>query len=860
MFNPLAYDNSRPDGFGVLEIATEPAPDATRCFVPLRRSELHGEVLGPLAGLRLVQVFGFAEAPASAAVEAVYRFPLPGDAAVSAVHVRFGEVEIRARLEERTQAETEYAEARAQGRQAAMLTRESPDVFTLQVAGLVPGVDVTVETSYVQLARPEGAGWSLRLPLTTAPRYVRDDEATGRHALGQPLALLRDPGHRFRLDLTFRGAGWVRSVTHALNVSDEPGRKRVQLEAGEVVPDRDCVLSWEPARAQRPALQTWMLADPQRGWAYFLALVAAPARGDRGKGASREVVLLVDHSGSMQGAKWAAADWSVEKFLAGLGERDSFALGLFHDRTRWFADAPRPATAKNVQAAVAFLKAQRDQGGTQLGVALEQALGMPRGSGEQARHVLIVTDAEVSDAGRILRLADGETGRADRRRISVLCIDAAPNALLAEQLAEAGGGVARFLTSRPDEEDIATALDEILADWDEPVQLGLRLEVNRAGAEAAGRAVSPAAAGSLIDLGDLPAGRPLWVVGRVLLAGTGPLTLRLSAGRGVPLAEGTPAAGEEQAAGRALKALFGARRVRGLEYLMHSYAVGEEFETALRRLGYDPAQLTAAAPAKVYAENQRDQSTAALRALLVREALDYGLASAETAFVATRQEEGQPVTHRVVVANALPAAWSEPFAVGGQGGFFGSILGCAGGVTLSGQLCVDADPDTTARAAAPPVARPAGRLMNKVVSALGQRRSAAPAAAPTASPAAPTSLLFVDVPAVTKGEAVLFDSDHAQSQPPLPEEGLLTALSVRFPGTKAVPAALDEELALHLYLDDLVTPRAKVRLADLLRHGGRRPLNLRRQRGQRLRVVLADPAGAWKDGAPRLEVSLAWES
>src|SRR5262249_34639730 len=150
----------------------------------------------------------------------------------------------------------------------------------------------------------------------------------------------------------------------------------------------------------------------------------------------REVILLVDHSGSMDGAKWEAADWAVERFLAGLSEHDAFALGLFHNTTKWFAQRTRKATPDAVREAVKFLKANRDNRGTELGVALEQALDRSRTSDTPARHVLILTDAEVSDAGRILRLADSEFARPDRRRISVLCIDAAPNSALAAELAE----------------------------------------------------------------------------------------------------------------------------------------------------------------------------------------------------------------------------------------------------------------------------------------------------------------------------------------------------------------------------------------------------------------------------------------
>ena len=259
MFHPSGYENAHPDGFGVLEVVGDGDAGQARRFVPLRRTELRGEVAGPLAALRLTQVFGYAAEQCDRVLEAAYRFPLPGDAAVTAVRVRFGDAEIRAELKERQQAEADYDRAKEQGRQAALATREAPDVFTLQVAGIRPDQEVTVETSYVQLARPEGPGWSLRIPLTTAPRYVRSDEAGARPAAGQPLGLLRDPGHRFALDLAVRGADAVESPTHPLELIREGDRRRVRLRDGEVLPDRDCVLTWRRRAGPRPprACTSW---------------------------------------------------------------------------------------------------------------------------------------------------------------------------------------------------------------------------------------------------------------------------------------------------------------------------------------------------------------------------------------------------------------------------------------------------------------------------------------------------------------------------------------------------------------------------------------------------------------------------
>lgn len=135
MLNPTAYDNSRPDGIGVLEVLETTkgsALEQLRRFVPLKRTELSGEVLGPLASLCLTQIYGYSIEQCDKVLEAVYRFPLPGDAAITRVQVFFGEVEIETELKERAQAQADYEEAKRQGRQAALETREAPDVFTLQ--------------------------------------------------------------------------------------------------------------------------------------------------------------------------------------------------------------------------------------------------------------------------------------------------------------------------------------------------------------------------------------------------------------------------------------------------------------------------------------------------------------------------------------------------------------------------------------------------------------------------------------------------------------------------------------------------------------------------------------------------------
>src|SRR4030042_4393132 len=151
MFNRAVYVNSRPDGIGVLEVANgaEAGKEQPRLFVPLKRTELRGDIAGPLAALHLTHVYGYSKEQMDKVLEAVYRFPLPGDAAVTGVTVTFGDVEIKAELKEREEAEEDYEKAKQEGRQAALATRESPEGFTLQVAVVQPDQDVRGDACHV---------------------------------------------------------------------------------------------------------------------------------------------------------------------------------------------------------------------------------------------------------------------------------------------------------------------------------------------------------------------------------------------------------------------------------------------------------------------------------------------------------------------------------------------------------------------------------------------------------------------------------------------------------------------------------------------------------------------------------------
>jgi len=108
------------------------------------------------------------------------------------------------------------------------------------------------------------------------------------------------------------------------------------------------------------------------------------------------------------------------------------------------------------------------------------------------------------------------------------------------------------------------------------------------------------------------------------------------------------------------------------------------------------------------------------------------------------------------------------------------------------------------------------------------------------------------------GEIILFDSARDQTVHPAHKTGTINRLIISFAGGAPAAESLGAELCLLVFVGDLATARAKVKLADLVRQGGARPLNLSRKPGEALRLALVDPAGLWSEGGPDIGAGLEW--
>lgn len=439
--------------------------DRPNPLLPLRGTTLTGEVRGPVASLRLTLRFP-ASGPDGARPLAVHGcFPLPPDTALIGVTVRSAGEAFPAALQPRGPATAQYDLAQHAGRLAALVGPARPGGFHLRLTNLQPAADVEVELQFVLLACPAGRDWSLRILLPTPPPGLQADPPDP----ALPVPPEPDPGYRTALDLHFLEASGVRSPTHALALTPVDIGVRVRFAAGEVLPDRDCVLTWTPPfAADRPSLLVLAEAAAGADLVHALTLVTPPTTAPAER-IPRQLTLLVDRSASMTAATGAAADAAVARFLAHLTEEDMLDLGLFHTETEWFSPEPVAATPEAVAGALAFLAEHPEGGETDLGQAVRDTLRRQRPRrGKMARsieawsrtpHLMIITDAQLPDTPELRQRVELA------RCMTLLCLGGTPNSFLATALAECGGSV-HCVPGAPDAAAGAAAVDAILAGWD----------------------------------------------------------------------------------------------------------------------------------------------------------------------------------------------------------------------------------------------------------------------------------------------------------------------------------------------------------------------------------------------------------
>jgi Ca-activated chloride channel family protein len=458
---------------------------------PTLHTEVEIEVTGLIARAKVRQRF---ENTDDQWVEGVYVFPLPEDAAVDHMRMEIGERIIEGQIKERTVAKRIYKKAKSEGKKASLIEQERPNLFTNSVANIGPKETVVIEIEYQQVLRYNQSAFTLRFPMAMTPRYIpgtpiqSQEEVTQFNSLGwaidtdqvpdasritPPVVEGEDKVNPITLTVNLN-AGFplahINSPTHAIkndNKDISRGMATITLTDNTVFSDRDFELSWAPVASKAP--RAALFTEQTGSELYHLLMMLPPDVQQAQQTLSREVIYVIDTSGSMGGASIEQARQALQLALKRLRPTDRFNVIQFNSRTHQLFDTAQSADFYHLQKARGYVGSLQAGGGTEMRAALEAALSNQQES-HRVRQVIFLTDGSVGNEDALFKIIDRKLGQS---RLFTIGIGSAPNSHFMNKAAQFGRGTYTYINNVSEVQEKMTALFQKL---DAPMMSNIKLD------------------------------------------------------------------------------------------------------------------------------------------------------------------------------------------------------------------------------------------------------------------------------------------------------------------------------------------------------------------------------------------------
>jgi Ca-activated chloride channel homolog len=460
--------------------------------VPRQSTEVTIRVSGIVARATVRQTF---RNPHDQWFEGIYVFPLPENAAVDHLKMRIGERVVQGVVKERAAAKAAYEQAKAGGQRAALLEQERPNMFTSSVANIGPSEEITVELEYQQTLRYDNGQFSMRFPTVITPRYIPGTKkivgaagsgwAASTNAVPDaaritpPVPLtgaLDEPLNPLKLTVELDAGVPLASVDspyHAINVREIDAQRREIRLQGDEWATRDFELVWKPVANQQP--QAAFFIEKKADKTYGLLMVMPPVAAAVTP-LPREVIYIIDTSGSMEGTSIVQAREALQMAVERLHAGDRFNVIEFNSYAKALFDDAQPATQENIGTAVRWVKKLRAQGGTEMALALNLALSdkmrgkESRGhASERIRQVIFLTDGAVGNEEQLFKLIAEKLGDS---RLFTVGIGSAPNSYFMIKAAQSGRGTFTYI-GKVDE--VKEKMASLFAKLESPVLKGVQV-------------------------------------------------------------------------------------------------------------------------------------------------------------------------------------------------------------------------------------------------------------------------------------------------------------------------------------------------------------------------------------------------
>ncbi len=451
-------------------------------------------------------------------MEATYLYPLPDNGAVDTLQMVVGDRIFSGKIKPKEEAKQIYEEAKANGQKAGLVEQHRPNMFRNSIANVGPGETVLVQIELQAPIQQIKGDYSLRMPLVVGPRYVAGGASVGKGASGSLaraallagssdiLAPTADPAMAARaggglnpvsitvnLDPGFTAEA-ISSPYHAVNIKGQGDTRTVTLKDGAVPANRDFELRWS---AGGDAPELGLFKQSHGALDYVMATITPPSAERRSAEAPpREMIFVIDNSGSMAGDSMPAARRSLLYALETLRPQDRFNIIRFDDTMDELFVSAVPASDENIAIGKSFTHGLEAEGGTEMLPALQAALSA-KTSETHLRQIVFLTDGSLSNEAEMMREISQNRGKA---RVFMVGIGSAPNTFLMRRMAEEGRGTFTHVGYRDEAE---SQMQRLLDRLSKPVATNLIARVSGGNIDFAPR-----------DLPDLYAGEPLVLLGR----------------------------------------------------------------------------------------------------------------------------------------------------------------------------------------------------------------------------------------------------------------------------------------------------------------------------------------------------------
>ena len=493
-------------------------------ILPLKHTEVKAEISGFTAEVSVTQVFANSS---SGPIEAIYVFPLPENAAVNDLTLTIGDRVIKGQIKKREEARQVYEAAKAQGKTAALLDQERPNIFTQSVANIQPGHEIRVTLKYLQDLAYDHGEYKFVFPMTVGPRYI-PGAATGKNGTGwspdtdkvadasRITPPVVKPGQRSGRDISVEvklDAGVeiknIRSASHIIGITGSGAKAEIKLSPEDSIPNKDFQLTYEPATKMVAAAA---LAHKDGKSGYFTLLLQPSADFPLTQVTNKELVIAIDVSGSMSGFPVETAKAAALKCLEGMNPGDTFQIMSFASGNQLHFERPLKNTPANVALAREVIKNLNGGGGTEMLAALRTVLEFPKDPA-RLRIVLFMTDGFIGNDPELLAFTKEHLNNS---RIFPLGVGSSVNRYLLEEMAVLGKGSVQYAGWNESQEKLKKVMDRFYDRISRPVLTDLAVDWNGLDVEELSPTFIP----------DLFAGQPLLLHARYGKAGSAPVTIK----------------------------------------------------------------------------------------------------------------------------------------------------------------------------------------------------------------------------------------------------------------------------------------------------------------------------------------------